>query len=666
MNLKGLKASAKTVRALSIDAVEKAKSGHPGLPLGCAEIGSYLFGEFLNHNPKDSKWLNRDRFVLSAGHGSMLLYSLLYLSGFDLTIDDIKKFRQLESKTPGHPEYGLTDGVETSTGPLGQGVGNAVGMAIAGKMNAQKFNRDNYEIFNNRIVVLAGDGDMMEGVSYEACSLAGHLKLNNLILVYDKNYITIEGNTDITFTEDVGKRFEAMEWHVVKIDGHDFDDIKRGFDEADKARINLNKPVIVIAETTIGKGAPNKQGKNVCHGSPLGEEECDKSKEFLEIDGCFYVDPEAIKYFDEKRDQWKKKYDDWNKLYKEWADKFPELKKKLDDNYSLNIPADAFKDLPEYKPGEMIATRISSIKVLDSIVKNLDFVVSGGADLGSSTKTHIKGGECITPDDYTRHNIQYGIREHAMGTIANGLYLYGGALPIVGTFLSFMIYMMQPIRMTALMRIPVIYLYSHDSIFIGEDGPTHQPVEHLAILRSIPDINVLRPADPYEVRVAWKIALTSRNKPNVVITSRHDIPVLDWSKLGDYKNAEKGGYIIKKESKNEIDLIMMASGSEIAMTLDTAGKLESEGYSVRVVSMFSMEIFEEQDDKYKESILPGNVGKRVAVEAGLDMPWFKYVGIKGKVVGINRMGVSAKAKDVANYLGFNAENIYKNAKELLG
>ncbi len=667
INLTGLKAGAKTVRSLSIDAIEKAGSGHPGLPLGCAEIGTYLFAEVLKHNPSDSDWINRDRFILSAGHGSMLLYSLLYLTGYGLTIDDIKNFRQFESLTPGHPEYGLTKGVETSTGPLGQGVGNGVGMAIAGKINEQKFNRDGYKIFDNRIFVLAGDGDLMEGISHEACSLAGHLKLNNLIVIYDNNKTTIDSDIDIAFTENVEATFIAMDWHVIKINGHDFNDIKRGFDEAEKARISKKKPVLIMATTIIGKGAPNKQGTSKCHGSPLGKEESKLCKEALGIDAndYFYVDKDATSYFNEKKKLWQKEYDEWQELFRQWCLKFPELKEQLEKNTKRIIPDNCFTNLPEFKPGEMIAIRSSSNKILNAILKDVDFVISGSADLSSSVESSLKGKEVITNDNFAKHNIQYGVREHAMGAIANGLCLYGNVIPIVSTFLSFITYMLQPIRMSAMMKIPVIYLFSHDSIYIGEDGPTHQPVEHISILRLIPDLNVMRPCDPSEIKIAWEIALKSKMTPSAIITARQKVPTLDWSELEDCAGAKKGGYIIKKEKSNNIDIILISSGSEISITLEAAKMLEDDGYSVRVVSMMSMYLFEKQDEKYKASVLPQNIEKRFVVEAGVDALWYKYIGLKGKTLTINRMGFSGKPEDVASYFGFNKENIYKNAKQLL-
>ncbi len=665
MNITGLIASAKTIRTLSIDAIEKAGSGHPGLPMGCAEIGSYLFGEVLIHNPSDVNWLNRDRFVLSAGHGSMLLYSLLFLSGYGLTLDDIRNFRQFKSLTPGHPEYGWTKGVETSTGPLGQGVGNAVGMAIASKINAQKFNRENYEIINNRIFVLAGDGDLMEGVSHEACSLAGHLRLNNLILIYDRNKITIEGSTDLSFTENIEMAFRSMEWHVVNINGHDFEELKKGFDEAERARKQENKPVIIIANTTIGKGSPNKQGTKLCHGAPLGKDECQCTKELLGVDECFFVDKNATEYFSSRKKTWKENYESWQELFREWSLKFPDLKSLFDKNFKREIPKANFANLPEFEKGQMEATRSSTNKILNAILNDIDFVVSGSADLASSTETFIKGREMITPDNFSKYNIQYGIREHAMGTIVNGLYLFGGMLPIAGTFLSFMTYMLPAIRMSAMMQIPVVYIFSHDSIHVGEDGPTHQPVEHISMLRMIPNLNVMRPCDPYEVRVAWEIALKNSSYPSAIVTSRQKVPTLDWNSLENYNNAKKGGYIIKKEKEDRIDLVMLSTGSEVSLTLGAAGMLENEGYSVRVVSMFSMFLFDKQEEGYRDEVIPASVEKRFAVEAAAELPWYKYIGLKGRTLTINEMGISGKGEDVVRHFGFTVENIYKKAKDLL-
>lgn len=663
MNTQYLEATAKTIRALTIDAIEKANSGHPGLAMGCADIGAYLFGEVLKHFPQDSKWINRDRFVLSAGHGSMLLYSLLYLSGYKLTLDDIKDFRQLKSKTPGHPEYGWTDGVEVSSGPLGQGVGNGVGMALAAKRNAFKFNRPGYEIFNPRIFVLAGDGDMMEGMTYEACSIAGHLRLNNLILIYDSNKITIEGSTDLTFTEDIKKRFESQNWVVVRMNGHDFKDIKRAFDEAEKLRIKENKPVLIIADTVIGKGSPNKQATNQCHGAPLGREEALQCKVILGIKEEFQVEPLALEYFENNKKRWENEYKKWEEIFNEWAIKFPELKKQFDINFSLTFPQDAFDNLPEFKIGEYIPTRTASHKVLNKICEKVDFVISGSADLGSSTMTIIKDGSDVSKDNYLAYNIQYGIREHAMGAIANGLYLFGGHRPIVGTFLAFVNYMQPSIRMAALMRLPIIYLFSHDSIYVGEDGPSHHPIEHISNLRLIPNVNVMRPACPNETKIAWKIAFKNDNHPNVIITTRQKVQVLQF--YSNIEEAEKGAYIIKKETKDNIDIILIASGSEVGITMEAAELLTKDGYSVRVVNMFSMYLFDRMDNEYKEYILPKKVRKRIAIEAAIKDIWYKYVGLDGDIIGMTRFGISGKAEDLGVYFGFTKENIYNKAIGLL-
>ncbi|HPP05388.1 MAG TPA: transketolase [Spirochaetota bacterium] len=663
MEIDYLEATAKTIRALTIDAIEKANSGHPGLAMGCADIGAYLFGEVLKYFPKDSKWLNRDRFILSAGHGSMLLYSLLYLSGYKLTLDDIKEFRQFKSKTPGHPEYGWTDGVETSSGPLGQGVGNGVGMALAAKRLAQKFNRPGYEIFNSRIFVLAGDGDMMEGMTYEACSIAGHLRLNNLILIYDSNKITIEGSTDLTFTEDVKKRFEAQNWLVLKMNGHDFKDIKNKFEEAEKLRLKENKPVLIIADTVIGKGSPNKQATNQCHGAPLGREEAVQCKVVLNIKEDFYVDPLALEYFEKGNKKREEKYNEWQKLFKEWGEKFPELKKQLDIDLSFNFPEDAFNNLPEFKIGEYLPTRNASHKVLNKICENVEFVISGSADLGSSTMTIIKDRSEVSKDNYLGYNIQYGIREHAMGAIANGLYLFGGHWPIVGTFLAFVNYMQPAIRMAALMRLPIIYLFSHDSIYVGEDGPSHHPIEHLSNLRLIPNVNVMRPACPNETKIAWKIAFKNNNHPNIIITTRQKVPVLKFD--NDIEEAEKGAYIVKKEQKSNVDIILIATGSELSIAMDAADMLIKDGYSVRVVNMFSIFLFDRMDKEYKEYILPKNVKKRIAIEAGIKDIWYKYIGLDGDVIGMTKFGISGKAEDLGRYFGFTKENVYEKALQLL-
>ncbi len=665
MKYAGLEASAKTIRALSMDAIEKANSGHPGLPLGCADIGAYLWAEVMNHDAEDLSWINRDRFVLSAGHGSMLLYSLMFLAGYGVTVDDIKSFRQFKSNTPGHPEYGWTPGVETSTGPLGQGLGNAVGMAISAKRHAQRYNKEGFDIFTNRIFCLVGDGDLMEGLSYEACSLAGHLKLNNLVLIYDSNKISIEGSTDICFTENIRGRFEAQGFAVVETEAHDFDKLKEAFDAAENARLTENKPVIIVASTTIGKGSPNKEGTNKCHGAPLGGDELALTKDSLGIEGEFAVDAEAVAYFDEKKKEWKKNHDAWKKLYTKWAKENPDLERDLQTAFKHEIPESVFKNLPAFEVGDSVPTRNASHKVLNTIVEDLNYVVSGSADLGSSTMTIIKDGSTLQADNYEGYNVQYGVREHAMGTIVNGMYLFGGVMPICGTFLAFSTYMTPSIRMAALMRIPSIFLFSHDSIFVGEDGPTHHPVEHLTNLRLMPNVNVMRPADPEETKIAWEIALKSRTSPSVIITSRQKIPVIDYAKYESYKSADHGAYILKKEKLSHIDLIIMATGSEVYPSLQVAEMLEKEGYSVRVVNFFSTMLFEQQSAEYKEKVLPASVKKRLMVEAGMSTFWYRYIGSEGDSVSVNRFGVSAKAEDLAKFFGITKENIYQKSKDLI-
>ncbi len=662
MDLNGLKSAAKAVRSLTIDAIEQSKSGHPGLPMGCAEIGSYLFGEVLKHNPANPGWINRDRFVLSAGHGSMLIYSLLHLSGYNLSIDDIKNFRQLHSKTPGHPEYGLTEGVETSTGPLGQGIANSVGMAIAAKRNASRFNTDKYNIFDSRIYCLSGDGCLMEGISYESCSLAGHLKLNNLILIYDRNEITIEGKIDITFTENIEKRFEAMGWAVLNIDGHDFEDIKRGFDKAEVLRIQENKPIIIIAKTIIGKGSPGKAGSPACHGAPLGGDEAIITKKSLGLDPDkkFTVDNEVYEYFNKRKKQLKSAEDKWCNNFYLWADENPNLKKQYENNFNYVFDSSIVEDFKnQVKDGA--ALRDSSHKILKDLTANLDFVVSGSADLGGSNKSLIKDGSHISADDYSKNNIQYGVREHAMGGIANGLYLYGGIFPIVSTFLAFATYVLPAIRMSALMEIPVSYLFSHDSLFVGEDGPTHQPVEHINTLRLIPNLNVMRPADPVETADAWRLAFSSKKTPTVILTTRQKVPYL--GKID--RNPDKGAYIVYKGKGNKLDLIIFASGSEVSLSIEAAQKLESLGKNVRVVNLFSNYLFDRQTDEYKNSIVSPETAKRVAIEVGSDVFWYKFVGMKGKVIGINCFGLSGKAEDVADHFGFTLDKVVKEITEYI-
>jgi transketolase len=665
MDLKGLQATAKSIRALAMDAVQSAESGHPGLPMGCAEIGASLYGEYLVHNPDDPHWLGRDRFILSAGHGSMLAYSLLHLSGYDVSLDDIKKFRQLGSLTPGHPEFDLTPGIETTTGPLGQGMGNAVGMALAAKIQAARFNRPGYKLFTNRVVVLAGDGDMMEGVTYESCSLAGHHKLNNLIAIFDSNSVTIEGSTDLAFSEDVSGRFKAMNWSVLTIDGNDFTSISEGLVEADGLRITSNQPVLIIAKTIIGKGAPGKQGTSACHGAPLGKEECALAKKALGIEGDFYIDPYSIEYLAGRKKDLLKIHSEWNELFSQWSEKHPDLRKELDRTLEHKFDKETFKSLPDFKAGDMIATRSASGTVLNAVTEGNDFLISGSADLGSSVKTEIKNSGTLSPDDYTARNMQYGIREHGMGAIANGIYLYGGVIPVVSTFLAFMPYMIPSMRMAAMMSLPIIYVFSHDSIFVGEDGPTHQPVEHLSTLRMLPSCNVMRPADANETKVAWELALTTPGTPSVIVTTRQNVPVLDDSFCPKGADARRGGYIFKKESGNKPDLVILASGSEVAIALDAAERLEKEGKSIRVVNMFSMYLFELQDEAYRKEVLPPEYINRLAVEAGVDDPWYRYIGLDGKTLTINRFGASGKATDVRDYFGMNADGVYAIASKMV-
>jgi transketolase len=645
---------ANTIRGLSMDAVQKADSGHPGLPMGCAEIGAYLYGYFLRHNPKDPKWLNRDRFILSAGHGSMLLYSCLYLSGFGLTLEDIKNFRQLHSKTPGHPESLDTIGVETTTGPLGQGVGNAVGQALGLKILAEKFNSEKIQLFNNKVVCLAGDGCIMEGVSSEVSSLAGHLKIDNLILIYDANSITLDGTLSESSSEDTKGRYKAYGWDVYEIDGHDLDSIHEVFHNL---REKQDKPTLIIARTVIGKGAPNKEGTHKAHGSPLGTEEIKLAKAALGIpEEDFYVPQAVLNYFKDRlpqdaklEEEWKQSYETWKKSHTDKAGEF----QKMVDNY---IPDDLEQRLKSLEIKAPIAGRKASQDVLNLLADFLPQLIGGSADLSGSDLTMLKKYPIIGPGMFVGRNIKYGVREFGMATMATGLYQTQMLLPYIGTFLTFSDYMRNGIRLAALERARVIYQFTHDSIFLGEDGPTHQPVEHYAALRAIPNLQVIRPADSHEVKMSW-IAALRYNGPTALLLSRQNLPDLSETNVPYAQGVGRGAYILKKESKTPPDFTLVATGSEVSLALDVAKELDKRGKSVRVISMPCWEIFEKQPTEYKESIFGGNLGKRVSIEAGVEQGWHKYIGSDGIAIAQDTFGASAPARDLAQYFGFTVDAI---------
>jgi transketolase len=654
-----------TIRTLSMDAVQKANSGHPGAPMGLAPAAYILWKCFLKHNSKNPEWTDRDRFVLSGGHASMLLYSLLYLSGYALTLDDIKNFRQWGSKTPGHPEFGHTPGVETTTGPLGQGFTNAVGMALAERHLATIFNRPGYEIIDHFTYMICGDGDLMEGITAEAASFAGHMGLAKLICIYDDNGISIEGNTDITFTEDVGLRFKAYNWHVTKVeDGNNLNDIYNAIKEA---KSETTKPSIIVLRTNIAFGSPNKQDSADAHGAPLGEEEIRLTKKNLGWDEnhSFYVPEQVIKIFEECIDKGKKVESIWKEKFEEYCSKYPVLSKKLNDslNNSLNKGWDA--NLPDFSKNEgPVATRAASGKILNAIAENIPYLIGGSADLAPSNNTIINSSHDFQKNMFDGRNIRFGVREHAMGGIMSGIALHKGLRPYGGTFLVFADYMRPAIRLASLMRLPVIYIFTHDSIALGEDGPTHQPVEHLAGLRAIPGLTVIRPADATETIEAWRLAAQTTDCPVALILSRQKLPVIDRSIDNSADKLVNGAYILS-DSDGKPDIILIATGSEVHITLKAGKILEEKGVSVRVVSMPSWELFENTSQEYKDKVLLPDVNVRITVEAGISMGWERYAGSSGVVIGINEFGASAPGNIVMEKFGFTSENIVQKAIELL-
>lgn len=644
---------AMTIRSLSMDAVQKANSGHPGMPMGCAELGAYLYGSLLRHNPKNSKWLNRDRLVLSAGHGSMWLYSCLHLSGFKLSLDEIKRFRQLGSLTPGHPEYGLTDGVEATTGPLGQGVGNAVGLALGFKILAEKFNRDGFPIFNQKVYCIAGDGCIMEGVTSEASSLAGHLQLNNLVLIYDSNQICLDGKLTECCSEETKARYKAYGWDVYEIDGYDFDEMEKVFGTLS---IKQDRPAFVILHTVIGKGSPHKAGSSKAHGSPLGPEEVALTKEALGLpQEEFYVPQPVRQYFENRLEKDAALEAEWNQLYKRWAGDHPELAAEFEQMRTQYLPPDLEKRLSEVEIKAPIAGRAASSAVLQVLGKTLPQMYGGSADLSVSDLTMMKEFPIISPGKFSGRNIKFGVREFGMGTASNGLFLTGMITPYCGTFFTFSDYMRNSIRLAALSHYHVIYQFTHDSIFLGEDGPTHQSIEHLASLRAMPNLHVIRPADTHEVRMAWIAALRYRG-PTAIVLSRQHLPELEHTKLSYEEGMAKGAYIVYA-SQGAPDFTLFSTGSELHLAIEAATRLEKIGKKVRVVSMPCWALFEAQSDDYKDSILGGDLGIRVAIEAGSELGWHKYIGIDGVAICMESFGHSAPAEDLAVEFGFNVDAI---------
>ncbi len=644
-----------TIRMLAVDAVEKAKSGHPGMPMGTADLAFLMWTRFIRLNPKDPTWPGRDRFVLSAGHGCMLQYALLHLFGFDLSIEDLQQFRQWESRTPGHPEYRLTPGVETTTGPLGQGIGNAVGMAIAAKMLGARFNTPDFAPADHRVFAIVSDGDMMEGVASEACSLAGHLGLGNLVAVSDDNRITIEGETRLAFSEDVGKRFEAYGWHVQHVDGYDHPGIETALRAATE---ETRRPSLVIARTHIAKGAPTKQDTAESHGSPLGPEETQATKQALgwPLVPSFLVPDEVRGLFSRIAEEKRREYDRWQVGWKAWRSARPDLAKQWDDVHALAVPPDLEDQLLSALPPGTDATRIHSNKVLQKAAALVPSLCGGSADLEPSTKTRIAASGSFENREFGGRNFHFGIREHGMGAILNGISIHGGLLPFGATFLIFSDYMRPPMRLAAIMEIPVIYVFTHDSIFLGEDGPTHEPVEQLAGLRSVPNMVVLRPADGPETALAWAYAIRRRTGPTSLALTRQKVAALPRAKPLDAATFNRGGYVLVEASTAAPAVVLVATGSEVGPTVEARTALEKQGVAARVDTMPSTTLFFDQPESYRESIVPRS-SKLVAIEAAAADSWYRLVGPTGLVIGMRRYGASAPWNVLAEKFGFTGQEI---------
>jgi transketolase len=651
-----------TIRFLSADAVQKANSGHPGMPLGMAAPAYALWMRHLRHNPADPQWLNRDRFVLSAGHGSILLYSLLHLCGYDMSLKDLRNFRQWQSKTPGHPEYEPHLGIEATTGPLGQGFANAVGMAIAQKYLAEYFNRPGLDIINYRIYSIAGDGCLQEGIASEAASLAGHLGLDNLIVIYDDNHITIDGGTELAFTENVAGRFNAYGWNVIKISKNCND--TAAFEKTlDTAKTQDQKPILIQLRSHIAYGSPNKQDTAEAHGAPLGDDEIRlmKQKFGWDPEKTFYVPGKVKEHMAKCCQRGEKTRAQWNQLFDRYKAQFPALAEEFKAAANAQLPLDIDKLLPEFEAGSSVATRKASGKTLDALMPKMPFILGGSADLTPSNNTRFAGAVDFQKDRRDGRYIHFGVREHAMGAIMNGISVSGLTRAYGGTFLVFSDYMRGAIRIAALAKYPTIFVFTHDSIGIGEDGPTHQPVEHIAALRAIPNLLVMRPADANETAYAWKFILEHRDGPAAIVLTRQGLPVLDQSKYAPASNLEKGAYVLLK-AKNP-DVLLLASGSEIYLAISASEKLAAEGIAAQVVSMPCWELFEAQDDDYRQSVLPKNVKARVGVEAAVEMGWHKWLGDHGRFVGVSSFGKSAPAKICFEKFGITVENIVAAAKK---
>lgn len=649
------------MRILSAEAIEKAKSGHPGITMGAAPMAYELWAKHMKHNPHNPKWINRDRFVLSAGHGSMMLYSLLHLFGYGLTIDDLKNFRQFGSVTPGHPEFNHTPGVDASTGPLGQGFANAVGMAMAEAHLAAKFNRDDFNVIDHYSYALCGDGCMMEGISYEAASLAGTLGLGKLIVLYDSNNITIEGSTDLAFTEDVRARFEALEWQTLFVeDGTDIDAIGKAIEEA---KAEKNKPTIIEIKTVIGHGSPNKAGSNSSHGAPLGEEEVRATKANLgwNYEEDFFVPEQVKEHMEAVIENLESEADKWDDLYENYKEKYPELAAELEEWLKDEFAQDLIDDDSFWLNEGDMATRACSEKILNMLSKKMPNLFGGSADLSPSNKSEMKDREFFTKENRLGSNMHFGIRELAMAAVANGMYYHGGIRPYIASFFVFSDYMKPALRVSAISGLPVISILTHDSIGVGEDGPTHQPVEQIAAYRSTPNFNVWRPCDINESAAAWYSAATEKTTPTALLFTRQNTKNLGI----DGRKALKGGYVVRESFKETPDVILIGTGSETGLVYDAYDVLKEKGISAQVVSMPCVEVFEKQNEEYKNSVLPKNVKKRIVVEASFDMSWYRYVGLEGEIIGMNEFGKSAPYSVLFDHYGFTVDNVVERALKLL-
>ena len=644
---------ANTIRELSMEAVQKANSGHPGMPMGCAELGAFLYGTLLRHSPQNPKWLNRDRVVLSAGHGSMWLYSCLHLAGFKISMEEIKRFRQLGSITPGHPEYGMTPGVEATTGPLGQGVGNAVGMALGLKMLGARFNREGFPLFDSKVYCVCGDGCIMEGISSEASSFAGHLRIDNLVLIYDSNQVCLDGPLPECCSEDTKARYRAYGWDVHELDGYDLDGMQEIFSDLRKKQA---KPALIVLKTVIGKGSPHKAGTSKAHGSPLGAEEVALVKELLGLPKEDFYVPQAVKaFFEQKQAKDAQLEEEWKGLFLKWADAYPELAAEFRKMEKQHLPEDLEEELSQIPMKSPLAGRAASQNVLNALGKMLPQFVGGSADLSVSDLTMMKDFPILTPGNFAGRNIKYGVREFAMGTITSGLSLTGMFTPFCGTFFTFSDYMRNSIRLASLSHYHIVYQFTHDSVFLGEDGPTHQPIEQLASLRAMPNLQLMRPADSHEVRAAWIAALRYKG-PTAIVLSRQNLPDLKETQVPFEKGVGRGAYIVKHEKKKP-DFTLFSTGSELSLSLEAAERLEKIGKSVRVVSMPCWELFEKQSAEYKKSIVGGDLGIRVSVEAASDFGWHRYIGRDGIAICIEGFGHSAPAQDLAQEFGFTVDAI---------